>query len=81
MLSLMVVMVLDNIQPKVSWTFLPFGKSLVHSKAKIITIVGDIAHSRVARSNADALTRLGAKVQFVCPAEWARRIRTRPRFG
>ncbi|SER57695.1 aspartate carbamoyltransferase catalytic subunit [Psychrobacillus sp. OK032] len=37
---------------------------------KIITIVGDIAHSRVARSNADALTRLGAKVQFVCPPEW-----------
>lgn len=37
---------------------------------KIITIVGDIAHSRVARSNADALTRLGAKVQFVCPSEW-----------
>jgi len=37
---------------------------------KVITIVGDIAHSRVARSNADALTRLGAKVQFVCPPEW-----------
>lgn len=37
---------------------------------KVITIVGDIAHSRVARSNADALTRLGAKVQFVCPLEW-----------
>ena len=37
---------------------------------KVITIVGDIAHSRVARSNADAFTRLGAKVQFVCPAEW-----------
>ncbi|MFJ8066341.1 aspartate carbamoyltransferase catalytic subunit [Psychrobacillus sp. NPDC096426] len=37
---------------------------------KIITIVGDIAHSRVARSNADALTRLGAKVQLVCPTEW-----------
>lgn len=37
---------------------------------KVITIVGDIAHSRVARSNADALTRLGANVQFVCPPEW-----------
>lgn len=37
---------------------------------KIITIVGDISHSRVARSNADALTRLGANVQFVCPLEW-----------
>lgn len=37
---------------------------------KTITIVGDIAHSRVAKSNADALARLGAKVQFVCPPEW-----------
>ncbi|TQR05507.1 aspartate carbamoyltransferase catalytic subunit [Psychrobacillus soli] len=37
---------------------------------KVITIVGDIAHSRVARSNADALSRLGAKVQLVCPTEW-----------
>ena len=37
---------------------------------KVITIVGDITHSRVARSNADALTRLGAQVQFVCPLEW-----------
>ena len=37
---------------------------------KVITIVGDITHSRVARSNADALTRLGAKVRFVCPPEW-----------
>ncbi|WP_144509339.1 aspartate carbamoyltransferase catalytic subunit [Bacillus sp. FJAT-22090] len=37
---------------------------------KVITIVGDIEHSRVARSNAHALTRLGAKVQFVCPPEW-----------
>ena len=37
---------------------------------KVVTIVGDVAHSRVARSNADALSRLGAKVQFVCPPEW-----------
>lgn len=37
---------------------------------KVITIVGDIAHSRVARSNADALSRLGAQVRFVCPSEW-----------
>lgn len=39
-------------------------------KDKTITIVGDIAHSRVARSNAQAFTRLGAIVQFVCPPEW-----------
>lgn len=36
-----------------------------------IVIAGDIAHSRVAKSNADALTKLGAKVTFLCPKEWA----------
>lgn len=36
-----------------------------------VTIAGDIAHSRVARSNADALTMLGANVTFLCPIEWA----------
>ncbi len=35
-----------------------------------VLIAGDISHSRVARSNADALTRLGANVQFLCPPEW-----------
>lgn len=35
-----------------------------------IVIAGDIAHSRVAKSNADTLTRLGAKVTFLCPEEW-----------
>ncbi len=32
-----------------------------------VTIVGDIRHSRVARSNLDVLTKLGAKVQFAGP--------------
>lgn len=36
-----------------------------------VLIAGDIAHSRVARSNADALKKLGAKVLFLSPAEWA----------
>lgn len=36
-----------------------------------IVIAGDISHSRVARSNADALTRLGANVTYLCPEEWA----------
>lgn len=36
-----------------------------------ILIVGDIVHSRVARSNADALEKLGANVTFLCPVEWA----------
>lgn len=35
-----------------------------------IAIIGDILHSRVARSNADALVRLGAKVIFSGPEEW-----------
>jgi aspartate carbamoyltransferase catalytic subunit len=35
-----------------------------------IAIIGDIRHSRVARSNADALTRLGADVVFSGPEEW-----------
>jgi aspartate carbamoyltransferase catalytic subunit len=35
-----------------------------------IAIIGDIRHSRVARSNADALTRLGAEVVFSGPEEW-----------
>ena len=35
-----------------------------------IAIIGDISHSRVARSNAVALTRLGANVVFSGPPEW-----------
>lgn len=35
-----------------------------------VAIIGDIRHSRVARSNADVLTRLGAKVVFSGPLEW-----------
>jgi aspartate carbamoyltransferase catalytic subunit len=35
-----------------------------------IVIVGDIVHSRVARSNAEALSRLGAEVMFSSPREW-----------
>jgi aspartate carbamoyltransferase catalytic subunit len=35
---------------------------------KTILICGDIANSRVARSNAEILTRLGAKVRFCAPA-------------
>jgi aspartate carbamoyltransferase catalytic subunit len=35
-----------------------------------IAIIGDIRHSRVARSNADVLTRLGAEVIFSGPVDW-----------
>ncbi|KMY49379.1 aspartate carbamoyltransferase catalytic subunit [Peribacillus loiseleuriae] len=46
-------------------------KQEFHSfKGLKIAIIGDILHSRVARSNADALTRLGATVVFSGPPEW-----------
>lgn len=35
-----------------------------------VAIIGDIRHSRVARSNGDTLTRLGAEVVFSGPEEW-----------
>jgi aspartate carbamoyltransferase catalytic subunit len=41
-----------------------------------VTIVGDIAHSRVAKSNAAALEKLGAQVSFVCPEEWSGEYKT-----
>jgi aspartate carbamoyltransferase catalytic subunit len=36
-----------------------------------VTIVGDVLHSRVARSNVNVLTKLGAKVRFAGPPEFA----------
>ncbi len=36
-------------------------------EGKIITIIGDVAHSRVARSNVQLLTRLGVKVRIFAP--------------
>lgn len=45
-----------------------------------VTIVGDIAHSRVAKSNAEALRQLGAKVSFVCPPEWSGEFDTSDRL-
>lgn len=35
-----------------------------------VTIVGDLSHSRVARSNTEALTALGAEVFYSGPPEW-----------
>ncbi|CEG22412.1 Aspartate carbamoyltransferase [Planococcus massiliensis] len=45
-----------------------------------VTIVGDIAHSRVAKSNAAALEKLGANVSFVCPDEWGGGYETSEQF-
>lgn len=43
-----------------------FGKF----KGLKVGIVGDVKHSRVANSNAEALRKLGAKVYFSGPSEW-----------
>jgi aspartate carbamoyltransferase catalytic subunit len=43
-----------------------FG-DLVSMQGRTIAIIGDIKHSRVARSNIDVFTRLGAKVIVVAP--------------
>ncbi|MFC0271219.1 aspartate carbamoyltransferase catalytic subunit [Metabacillus herbersteinensis] len=39
-------------------------------KGLTVSIHGDIRHSRVARSNAEVLSRLGARVLFAGPDEW-----------
>jgi aspartate carbamoyltransferase catalytic subunit len=43
-------------------------KKLGHLEGRNVSIVGDIAHSRVARSNIWGLTKLGAKVTVCAPA-------------
>lgn len=42
-------------------------QNLGNLKGKTVTIVGDIKHSRVARSNAWGLNTMGAKVRFCAP--------------
>lgn len=41
-----------------------------HFSGLKVGIIGDIAHSRVARSNAELLTKLGARVAFAGPDSW-----------
>ena len=45
---------------------------------RTIAIVGDVAHSRVARSNLSALVRLGARVRIGGPPAWVRGFEGRP---
>lgn len=45
-----------------------------------VAIVGDIAHSRVAKSNAQALTKLGANVTYLCPPEWQGEFQSESRW-
>lgn len=41
-----------------------------HFRGLKVAIIGDLRHSRVARSNADVLQRLGAEVVFSGPEKW-----------
>ncbi len=45
---------------------------------RVVAIVGDVAHSRVARSNIHALTALGARVRVAGPPEWIAGFETWP---
>lgn len=51
---------------------LTLRESLGPLDGRVIAIVGDIAHSRVARSNLHALVRLGAHVRVGGPPAWIR---------
>ncbi len=46
---------------------LTIRRALGGFKGRVVTIIGDIAHSRVARSNIHGLTRVGAKVRVCGP--------------
>ena len=50
-------------------------------EGRTITIVGDVAHSRVARSNLHALTRLGARVVLGGPPPWVAGFHAWPRVS
>ena len=49
---------------------LTLREALGDLEGRTIAIVGDIAHSRVARSNLHTLTALGARVRLAGPREW-----------
>jgi len=45
---------------------------------RLLTIVGDVAHSRVARSNIHAITTLGGRVRVAGPPSWVAGLETWP---
>ncbi|RSK53160.1 aspartate carbamoyltransferase catalytic subunit [Bacillus canaveralius] len=49
---------------------LTIQQEFVHFIGLKVAIIGDLRHSRVARSNANVLSRLGAEVIFSGPEEW-----------
>jgi aspartate carbamoyltransferase catalytic subunit len=49
---------------------LTLREALGRLDGRLLAIVGDVAHSRVARSNIHALTKLGARVRVGGPSAW-----------
>ena len=49
---------------------LTLREALGDLEGRLVTIVGDVAHSRVARSNLHCLVTLGARVRVAGPAAW-----------
>ncbi len=59
---------------------LTIQQEYAHFQDLNVVIVGDIRHSRVARSNADILARLGANVYFSGPEQWMDEVITKGNY-
>ncbi|MGZ8512181.1 MAG: aspartate carbamoyltransferase catalytic subunit [Candidatus Limnocylindria bacterium] len=57
---------------------LTLREALGRLDGRVVAIVGDVAHSRVARSNLHALVALGARVRVTGPAAWVRGFESWP---
>jgi aspartate carbamoyltransferase catalytic subunit len=57
---------------------LTLREALGSLEGRVVAIVGDVAHSRVARSNLHALSALGARVRVGGPAAWVEGCEGRP---
>lgn len=53
-------------------------RELGHLRGRKITIVGDVLHSRVARSNVWTMTQAGAEVWLCGPGQWLRGLESLP---
>ena len=54
--------------PRPSWTSSPWRKPRASLDGLKVAIIGDIAHSRVARSDIHAFTKMGSQVTVAGPA-------------
>ena len=57
---------------------LTLREALGRLEGRCVAIIGDVAHSRVARSNVHALTTLGARVRVAGPPAWVEGFRDWP---